>query len=160
MKKKIFLFVSVFACLVPSGLWAQSSKVWQARQTCVKVQFYTPEIVRVTKTIKDQPVGGQSLVVTLKPQDVSVTKKTNSVSSAKITVKYNPQTDALSFYDAKGKLLLAEGAWTAEFPRHAVNLNTFRLTQKFLLKIPRNIKTQNQKVKIINIKKYLIIFLE
>jgi alpha-D-xyloside xylohydrolase len=134
MKKKIFLFVSVFACLVPSGLWAQSSKVWQARQTCVKVQFYTPEIVRVTKTIKDQPVGGQSLVVTLKPQDVSVTKKTNSVSSAKITVKYNPQTDALSFYDAKGKLLLAEGAWTAEFPRHAVNLNTFRLTQKFLLK--------------------------
>ncbi len=134
MKKKIFLFVSVFACLVPSGLWAQSSKVWQARQTCVKVQFYTPEIVRVTKTIKDQPVGGQSLVVTLKPQDVSVTKKTNSVSSAKITVKYNPQTDALSFYNAKGKLLLAEGSWSAEFPRHAVNLTTFRLTQKFLLK--------------------------
>ena len=129
-----YLMIFAFLSLMTTGLKAQNFQVWQAGQTCIKVQFYTPEIVRVTKTIKDQPVGGQSLVVTLKPQDVSVTKKTNSVSSAKITVKYNPQTDALSFYDAKGKLLLAEGSWSAEFPRHAANLNTFRLTQKFLLK--------------------------
>ena len=129
-----YLMIFAFLSLMTTGLKAQNFQVWQAGQTCIKVQFYTPEIVRVTKTIKDQPVGGQSLVVTLKPQDVSVTKKTNSVSSAKITVKYNPQTDALCFYNAKGKLLLAEGSWSAEFPRHAVNLNTFRLTQKFLLK--------------------------
>ncbi|MBO4596514.1 MAG: DUF4968 domain-containing protein, partial [Bacteroidaceae bacterium] len=134
MKKKIFLFVSVFACLVPSGLWAQSSKVWQEDYAHVKVEFYTPEIVRVTKYFKEQPVDGQSLVVTMKPQEVAVTKKQNSVSSAKITVKYNPQTKALSFYDAKGKLLLAEKSWSAALPRHAIYEHLLRVTQSFLLK--------------------------
>ncbi len=117
-----------------TGLNAQNFQVWEEGQVRVAVQFYTPEIVRVMRNIDNSPVGQQSLVVTLKPQDVTVIRKPNSVSSAKITVKYNPQTGALSFYDAKGKLLLAEKSWKAEFPRHAVYLNTFKLTQSFLLK--------------------------
>ena len=133
MKTIRFLIIFAFLSLITMGVNAQSSQVWQDDQFCVKVEFYTPEIVRVTKYFADQPVYGQGLVVTMKPQDVAITKKPNSVSSAKITVKYNPQNGALSFYDAKGKLLLAEKELKIQFPRHRVYLNTFNLTQSFSL---------------------------
>ena len=133
---KIFkiLFVSASMSLIPSGLMAQSSQIWQSEQTCIKAEFYTPEIVRITKYPAGKTPDGKSLVVTAVPQDVKLTKKQNSVSSSKIKVKFNPQTFALSFYDAKGKLLLAEKSFSLEDRPGAVERNTYKLTQSFLLK--------------------------
>ena len=133
MKTIRFLFLFVFLSLMVSGLNAQNPQVWRQGQSCVKVEFYTPEIVRVTKYFDNQSPDRQSLVVTLKPQQVAVTKKQNSVSSSKITVKYNPQTATLTFTDAKGKVLLAEKGCSFEARTNAVEPNTFKLTQSFLL---------------------------
>ena len=64
---------------------AQQPIVWQTGETEVKVEFYTPTIVRVVKT----PVGHQSvqpsLVVLAKPEAVSVTQKGLSASSGQLS---------------------------------------------------------------------------
>ena len=134
MRKIKFLIVFAFLSLTFSGLKAQNTQVWQSGGTCVKVEFYTPEIVRVTKYPVGQEPNSQSLVVTAKPSNIKIEKKQNAVSSGKLSVKFNPQNGALTFLDSKGKVLLAEGGVNFENRPNAVEKNTYKLTQSFLLK--------------------------
>ena len=71
-------------------------------QTGVKVDFLTPNIVHV---VKGQAT--KTLVVTLQPQQVEVTKKGNALSSSELTVKQDAQGN-LTFLTRKGKVLLRE----------------------------------------------------
>ena len=73
-----------------------------AAQTDVKIDFLTPTIVHV---VKGQPT--QTLVVTLKPQQVDVQHKGNAWSSTELTVRQDARGN-LTFLTAKGKLLLRE----------------------------------------------------
>ena len=73
-----------------------------AAQTDVKIDFLTPTIVHV---VKGQPT--QTLVVTLKPQQVDVQHKGNTWSSTELTVRQDARGN-LTFLTAKGKLLLRE----------------------------------------------------
>ncbi|MBQ1698447.1 MAG: DUF4968 domain-containing protein, partial [Bacteroidales bacterium] len=130
--KRIQMFL-VAMLLMTIAASAAGPVKFQAGQSVIYVEFYTDEIVRVTKFPAGREVQPQSLVVTAKPQDVKVTAKSNSVQSAKLTVKFNPQTFALSFYDSKGKLLLAEKNFQLEDRPGAVERNTYKLTQSFLL---------------------------
>ena len=71
-------------------------------QTDVKVDFLTPNIVHV---VKGQAT--KTLVVTLQPQQVEVSKKGNALSSSELTVKQDAQGN-LTFLTRKGKVLLRE----------------------------------------------------
>ena len=71
-------------------------------QTDVKIDFLTPNIVHV---VKGQAT--KTLVVTLQPQQVEVTKKGNALSSSELTVKQDAQGN-LTFLTRKGKVLLRE----------------------------------------------------
>ena len=73
-----------------------------AAQTDVKIDFLTPTIVHV---VKGQPT--QTLVVTLKPQQVDVQHKGKTWSSTELTVRQDARGN-LTFLTAKGKLLLRE----------------------------------------------------
>ena len=68
----------------------------------VKIEFITPSIVHV---VKGQPT--KTLVVTAKPEQVSVVKKGNTTSSKDLTVKQDAQGN-LMFLTNKGKVLLRE----------------------------------------------------
>ena len=68
----------------------------------VKIEFITPSIVHV---VKGQAT--KTLVVTLQPQQVEVTRKGNTLSSSELTVKQDAQGN-LTFLTHKGKVLLRE----------------------------------------------------
>ena len=106
---------------------------WQAGQTLVSVEFYTPSIVRVVKTPVGHTYTKEGLVVIAKPENVKVTKKANSVSSGVLSVTMNPQTGVLTF-TAKGKVLLREkDACTFEPRTEGPNAGAYRVTQTFQL---------------------------
>ena len=68
----------------------------------VKVEFLSPAIVHV---VKGKPT--KTLVVTAKPEEVTVTRKGNSISSSLLTVRQDAQGH-LTFLTPQGKVLLRE----------------------------------------------------
>ena len=95
-------------------LQAENAKIEvKAQGTTVRVEFFSPEIVRVVRWPSDaQPPSRKSLVVTMSPQsDVSsVTKETASkavIESKKLTVSIDKRTGLVQFL-SKGKNLLRE----------------------------------------------------
>jgi alpha-D-xyloside xylohydrolase len=92
-------------------------------QTDVKVEFVTPNIVHI---VKGQPT--KTLVVTLQPQQVEVSKKGNTLSSAELTVKQDAQGN-LTFLTRKGKVLLREEGWSLI----RKNLDEWQVSQTFKL---------------------------
>ena len=81
---------------------AQQALQQQVADTEIKAEFYTPTIVRVTKTPIGRNYTPKNLVVTAKPQDVTVSRKGNSMSSSSLTVKMDARTGALTFTTANG----------------------------------------------------------
>ena len=92
--KRLILVLATLSC--GTLLWSQE----------IKVEFFTPGIVHVVKS----PNGTQSksLVVTAKPEQVAVVRKSNTWKSKELTVKLNPTTKCLTFLTSNGKLLLQE----------------------------------------------------
>ena len=83
----------------------------------VKIEFVTPGIVHVVK--------GQStktLVVTLRPQQVEVMRKGNTLSSSELTVKQDAQGN-LTFLTRKGRVLLREKGCDAKEARQTFLLD-------------------------------------
>lgn len=82
----------------------------QTPQTEIDVTFYTPGIVRVTKTTAQSPALRQSLSVTMSPEDIKVSETGRSgvrtYKSSALTVRVSD--DRIFFLDSKGKVLLAE----------------------------------------------------
>ncbi len=92
--KRLILVLATLSC--GTLLWSQE----------IKVEFFTPGIVHVVKSPNStQP---KSLVVTAKPEQVAVVRKSNTWKSKELTVKLNPTTKCLTFLTSNGKLLLQE----------------------------------------------------
>ena len=89
----------------------------QAHAQDVKIEFITPSIVHV---VKGQPT--KTLVITAKPEQVSVTKKGNITSSKELTVKQDAQGN-LTFLTAKGKVLLREKSCDIKEARQTFTLD-------------------------------------
>ncbi len=102
-------------------------------KTSVKVQFYAPGIVRVLKTPVGQDYAAKSLVVTASPQDVQVSQKGNTLKSSALTVKVNAKTGTLTFYSAKGRVLLREKNCSFEPRQTGPDAGSCRVTQQFVL---------------------------
>ena len=89
--KKIILVMSLI--MTSAVCWSQQ----------VQVTFITPRIVHV---VKGQPT--KTLVVTAKPENVTLNRKGNEQSSGELTVRQDPKTGCLTFLTAKGQVLLRE----------------------------------------------------
>ncbi len=106
---------------------------FQAGQTRVSVEFYTPTLVRVVKTPVGRDCTKQSLVVIAKPDDVQVKRSGNTLSSGALAVKIDPKTGVLTFM-ANGKSLLREkSAGTFEPRTEGPDAGKFRVAQTFTL---------------------------
>ena len=119
--------------LAPIVAMAQQALQQQVADTEIKAEFYTPTIVRVTKTPIGRNYTPKNLVVTAKPQDVTVSRKGNSMSSSSLTVKMDARTGALTFTTANGKTLLREK--TFSFAKHSEghDADAYRVNQTFTL---------------------------
>ncbi len=124
--------LAALLCLATAAVSAEPVEI-QAGKTTVSVEFYTPQTVRITKVPAGKALGKQSLVVTAKPGDVTVSRSGNSVSSNMLSVKVDPRTGALTFA-AKGKTLLRENGEAGFEPITTGNdAGQYRVTQRFTL---------------------------
>ena len=112
---------------------AQQALQQQVADTEIKAEFYTPTIVRVTKTPVGRIYTPKNLVVTAKPQDVTVSRKGNSMSSSSLTVKMDTRTGALTFTTANGKTLLREKTFSFAKRNEGHDADAYRVNQTFIL---------------------------
>ena len=119
--------------LAPVVAMAQQALQQQVADTEIKAEFYTPTIVRVTKTPIGRNYTPKNLVVTAKPQDVTVSRKGNSMSSSSLTVKMDARTGALTFTTANGKTLLKEKTFSFAKRNEGHDADAYRVNQTFTL---------------------------
>ena len=121
MKKFFILLVLGF---LPVFAFAQFQKTEQGVKTTVngidiKVEFYSPDIVRVLKSPADSTFTKESLSVIMKPGKVdlsaSATGSVIEVKSSSLSVKIDTKTGKVSFQDLKGTNLLAEKDYGVQF---------------------------------------------
>jgi len=120
--------------LLTTSLMANSRPVeMQAGGMVVKVEFYTPSIVRIVKSPSGHPYSKESLVVTARPEETEVSQKGNRISSNLLTVSIDQKTGALTF-TANGRTLLREkSACTFEPRTEGPDAGAYRVTQTFQL---------------------------
>ena len=117
---------------LPTMLFGQS----QSDSTNVEIKFYTPDIVRVTKTPANSIGAQASLVVTLTPQNVDVKKTasggvtTYQSDKLKVTVDKNGK---VSFASLKGGKLLDENAYSFSPITAGTDKGSFKISQSFKL---------------------------
>ncbi len=99
----------------------------------VKVEFFTPRIVHVVKYPSANTVDVKSLVVTAKPEQVTLTKKGNATSSSELTVRQDPKTGCLTFLTSKGKVLLREKNYVLESIATGADAGKWKVRQTFTL---------------------------
>ncbi|MFD2733090.1 TIM-barrel domain-containing protein [Pedobacter alpinus] len=104
----------------------------------VKVQFYSPDIVRILKSPKEKKFEKESLSVIKTPQKTSFSVAKNAqkvtLKSRNLTVSVDSKTGEISYYTAKGVKLLSEQDKSASFvPFNDAGSQTFSVKQAFTL---------------------------
>ena len=101
-----------------------------------KVEFYTPNIVRITRTPDGMAVEKQSLVVLAKPEAVKVKQTVGDgmqvYRSSALTVKVDAK-GRVSFSKPDGTLLMAEGASAFTPITEGIDKGAYRVKQAFAL---------------------------
>ncbi len=123
-------------CLLGWTLCAQAQDVhrYATQSGDVTVQFYTPSIVRITKTPAGKNLSRESMVVIASPEEVKVTRKgKNSVMSSELRVNVSAETGNVTFSDARGKVLLREKNNEFIERTDGPDKGAYRVTQTFLL---------------------------
>ena len=131
MKKRRSI-LAVLLCMAATAMNAEPVEI-QVGKTMVRLEFYTPRTVRVTKAPVGHEYEKKSLVVIAKPEDVKMTRSDNTVSSEALSVKIDPRTGKLTFL-AKGKTLLREKNTPVFVERtDGPDVGKYRVTQSFSL---------------------------
>ena len=131
MKKRRSI-LAVLLCMAATAMNAEPVEI-QVGKTMVRLEFYTPRTVRVTKAPVGHEYEKKSLVVIAKPEDVKMTRSGNTVSSEALSVKIDPRTGKLTFL-AKGKTLLREKNTPVFVERtDGPDAGKYRVTQSFSL---------------------------
>jgi alpha-D-xyloside xylohydrolase len=90
----------------------------------LRVQFWSPEIARITFTTGTNLPILESLSVIAKPETVALTREKDdqafTLASSDIKVKIDRQTGAVTFLDPAGHVLLQETAQGREIKPHTV----------------------------------------
>lgn len=104
----------------------------------VKIEFYTPEIVRVLK----QPEGSadatrESMVVIAKPENVKVKTETKdgvtTYRTGSLVVKVDNDADRVSFFTPDGRKLLSEGKHGFTPITKGIDKGAYKVMQSFAL---------------------------
>lgn len=123
--KKLFLFLFV-PCV---GISAYAQKV--------KVEFFSPSIVRVVKTPDSATVEKKSLVVSAVPGKVAVkissSNNQTTYKSNKLIVTVDEKTNAVKFASADGKQLMNEDAFSFSSINEGVDKGSYKVKQSFHL---------------------------
>ncbi len=131
-------------CLLTTGAQAQTfQRTTQGVQGTtqgmnIRVEFYSPSIVRVYKTPEAAPYKKESLVVIKTPENTSVEfgqKGANiTLKSTAVQVELNPQTGGIYFYTAAGQPLLKDKDYGTQFtPKNDAGTPSFTIREGFLL---------------------------
>ena len=105
----------------------------------MRLEVYSPRIIRVTYTAQDQLPKSASLAVIAKPERVkwklSDTKSEISLRTDEIQARVNRATGAVSFFDKDGAPILAENpdGGKSLTPNQINGMNTLRSRQEFEL---------------------------
>lgn len=124
-----------------------------AQNTDVKIKFYTPDIVRVTKTPANSAGAQPSLVVILEPQNVAVKQSqsggvtTYQSAKLKVTVDNNGK---VSFSGIKGGKLLDEGSFSFLPITSGTDKGSFKISQSLNL-LPTKLFTAWEQSKTANL---------
>ncbi len=130
MKLK-FLFIVLIMGLGLSAN-AQEAQKYSTKGGDVTVQFYSPDIVRITKTPAGKTYDRQSMVVIAEPENVQVTKGKNSLSTKALRVSID-ENGNITFRDGRGKVLLREKGNEFVERTDGPDKGAYRVTQTFLL---------------------------
>lgn len=114
-----FALLLLFVVLASCGISAQNNLAdtgnvvsFSTQSMDVKVEFYSPSIVRVLKTPEGTECGGKSLVVVMDKGNVSLKRSTDGnlvrLASQKVEVVVNTETGGIQFLSPDGKLLLKD----------------------------------------------------
>lgn len=141
--RKIF-FLLVFIVLIAGQMFGQQYRTTDSGITAslqsmtVEVKFYSPEIVRVTKTPDGKTFSRQSLSVIKTSEKTPVKIEENgsvvTLSSTALRVTVDLKTGKIAYNDAQGNPLLSEKEYGAQFtPVKDVQKEAFLARQAFLL---------------------------
>ena len=129
LSNSIIMNMKKFLCLTAVAVMATGMAEAQ------RVEFFTPSIVRVTKTPDGEDVEKKSLVVVASPQQVSVKKSQEAgktvYKSAALTVTV--EDGIVTFADNKGKALLKEGAHQFTPIASGIDQGAYQVKQAFVL---------------------------
>jgi alpha-D-xyloside xylohydrolase len=141
MKKGVLL---TFILLVTLSVFAQNYE--KTRQGArintqgldIRIEFYSPDIVRVYKTPENYPYENKSLVVIKNPQStvVAVSEKGNilTLKSEALSVELNKTTGAVRYFNAKGESLLLDKDYGTQFTaRNDAGRPSYTVRGAFLL---------------------------
>ncbi len=129
MKRCVILIVMALSV---ATLWAEPLET-EAGGMKVKVEFYSPEIVRIVKSPTGHQFSKQSLTVIAQPGTVAVSRRGSTLSSDRLTVSIDEKTGAVTF-KADGKTLLREkGAARFEALTAGADKGAYQVTQAFTL---------------------------
>lgn len=143
MKKTNLLFF-LMLLFVASNLYSQTYEKTEsgvqttANSVTTKIQFYSPEIVRVIKSPEGEKVNKQSLSVIRTPEKTAVITSQNgqvvTLRSSALAVDINFETGKIAYRDLKGNLLFTEKDYGVQFTATKdVDDDTYIVRQAFLL---------------------------
>ena len=139
-----FKLAFLFLMLLPAVVLAQTfEKIDQGIQFSslgmnVRVEFYSPSIVRVYKTLHTENYINQSWVVQQQKQATKVTVESKdgfvNLSSEKLTIKVNPKTGSIQFLKSNAENLLLDKDYGTNFSNTLAGGKPFYKTRsEFLL---------------------------
>lgn len=133
----LFAAMSVTVFAGPANR-TKSGLEFEAQGLKVRVEFYSPEIVRVYKEPATKPFSKVSIPVIMKPGTVSLSYggsgATSTVGSDKVKVCVNTETGGIVFTDSKGNIMLRDKDYGTQFtPRNDAGRPSFTVRQAFLL---------------------------
>ncbi|RZJ65011.1 MAG: DUF4968 domain-containing protein, partial [Flavobacterium sp.] len=138
------LLLALILLIASSNLNAQQSEQttlglkFSAQQLDVRIEFYSPTIVRVFKTPVGKPYTKKSLSVVGQPKTTALTysneENTVRIKSSEIQVEINTKTGGIYFYDLAGKELLKDKDYGTQFSAFDdAGTQSFKVKTGFLL---------------------------
>lgn len=98
----------------------------------IKVEFYTPSIVRIVKVPTGHTFNKKSLVVIANPLDVAITRNGNKVTSDSLSITVD-NLGRITFKNKKGKLLLKEKNCNFVLRTDGADKGAYKVSQTFSL---------------------------
>ena len=98
----------------------------------IKVEFYTPSIVRIVKVPTGHTFNKKSLVVIANPLDVAITRNGNKITSDSLSITVD-KLGRITFKNKKGKLLLKEKNSNFVLRTDGADKGAYKVSQTFSL---------------------------